>query len=307
MRLPRFLLALLVALPLPGWAGAAGDERPALDEIALMGTPPLEYRVHRHPQPRATVVFENGLGLTLDTWQAVLPALSGCCQWLVYNRAGIGRSAPPQADAAGQERSTDEDLQLLLQKLDLPPPYVLVGHSLGGQHVQRYAQRHPEQVAGLVLVDALPLGIARPYAEFPWLTRVGLWLFASAPLRREIAAIHPIGEHLLNEPGRFAGPMVRLVAQDDAPKPEGLFKDLMKGVVYAEDFGIWAMDAEAAEARMAQLYPQAELRTLRGHHRLQEQAPAQVAAAIASVIEQLPPAAAAAPAGASSGAAHEGD
>lgn len=291
MRLLRFLLTfpLLVLLLAPAGVGASDADRHPPSELVSVGAQPLEYRLHRHPTPRATLIFENGLGLTLDTWQRVLPALSDCCQWLVYNRVGIGRSEASRDDAAEPERSTPALLQGLLQSLGLPPPYVLVGHSLGGQHVQRFAQLHPDQVTGLVLVDALPLGIARPYADFPWATRLGLWLFAPAPLRREIAAIHPIGERLLSQPGRFAGPMVRLVAQDDAPKPEGLLEDLAKGVVYAEDFGIWAMDGEAAEARMAGLYPQAELRTLRGHHRLQEQAPEQVIAAIGALLDQLPP------------------
>lgn len=262
---------------------------PAARPGGAVDTPLLEHRLHRHPAPRATVVFENGLGLTLDTWQAVLPALSDCCQWLAYNRPGIGQSPPALEDGAGPERTAADDLRSLLRALDLPPPYVLVGHSLGGQYVQRYAQQYPAEVAGLVLVDALPPGLARPWAEFPWGTRLGLWLFAPAPLRKEIAAIHPTGDHLLHSPGRFAGPMVRLVALDDAPKPEGLVKDLLKGVVYAEDFGIWAMDPEAAEARMAQLYPQAEQRTLPGRHRLQEQSPDQVVAAVQAVLQRLPP------------------
>jgi pimeloyl-ACP methyl ester carboxylesterase len=254
-------------------------------DVAL---PTLEHRLHRHPAPRATVVFENGLGLTLETWEAVWPALSDCCQWLAYNRAGIGRSpvAPGRRDRL--TCTAADDLRGLLRALDLPPPYVLVGHSLGGLYVQRYAQQYPAEVAGLVLVDALPPGLARPWAEFAWATRLGLWLFAPAPLRQEIAAIHPTGDSLLHSPGRFTGPMVRLVAQDDAPRPEGLIKDLSKGVVYAEDFGLWAMDPEVAEARMDQLYPQAERRTVRGRHRLQEQAPAEVVAAILAVLPRRP-------------------
>jgi pimeloyl-ACP methyl ester carboxylesterase len=45
------------------------------------------------------------------------------------------------------------DLRLLLDRAELPPPYVLVGHSLGGLIVRIFKQQHPELVAGLVLVD----------------------------------------------------------------------------------------------------------------------------------------------------------
>lgn len=284
----RWWLLLLAGLLLPALARAADAADAELLTLAAPGAARLEYRLHRQPQARTTLIFENGLGLTLATWQRLLPALSDCCQWLIYNRVGIGRSESLSDANGSSEPAADERLQHLLQALDLPPPYVLVGHSLGGQYVQRYAQQHPEQVAGLLLVDALPLGAARPYDQIPWLTRVGLWLFTPATLRREIAAIHPMGQQLLAGPGRYAGPMLCLVAeQDGLPKPQGLVKDLLQGVVYAEDFGIWAMDPEAAEARMGALYPQAERRTLRGHHRLQEQAPEQVTAAIHDLLARV--------------------
>jgi pimeloyl-ACP methyl ester carboxylesterase len=45
------------------------------------------------------------------------------------------------------------DLRALLHNAGIPPPYVLVGNSLGGMNARLYAHRHPEEVAGLVLVD----------------------------------------------------------------------------------------------------------------------------------------------------------
>jgi pimeloyl-ACP methyl ester carboxylesterase len=47
-----------------------------------------------------------------------------------------------------------EELRDDLRALKIAPPYVLVGHSLGGTYMQLYAQRHPEEIAGLVLVDS---------------------------------------------------------------------------------------------------------------------------------------------------------
>jgi pimeloyl-ACP methyl ester carboxylesterase len=45
-------------------------------------------------------------------------------------------------------------LRLLLEQAGVPPPYVLVGHSLGGLHAELFARRHPGEVGGIVLVEA---------------------------------------------------------------------------------------------------------------------------------------------------------
>ena len=72
---------------------------------------------------------------------------------LLYDRAGTGWSEDVKLPRSIDE-ATDE-LRDLLEVLSLPGPYLLVGHSLGGAYVQRYAQRFPESVAGLLLLDPL--------------------------------------------------------------------------------------------------------------------------------------------------------
>jgi len=70
---------------------------------------------------------------------------------VLYDRAGTGWS-----DDADLPRSADEvtdELRTLLQVADVPAPYLLIGHSLGGVYVQRFAQRFPGEVAGLLLLD----------------------------------------------------------------------------------------------------------------------------------------------------------
>jgi pimeloyl-ACP methyl ester carboxylesterase len=47
-----------------------------------------------------------------------------------------------------------EDLHTLLQRAGERPPYVLVGHSLGGLFVRKYAELYPKEVAGMVLLDS---------------------------------------------------------------------------------------------------------------------------------------------------------
>ncbi|QPF72583.1 hypothetical protein G8A07_06315 [Roseateles sp. DAIF2] len=159
---------------------------------------------------------------------------------------------------------------------------------MGGQYAQLFAKLYPEQAAGLVLVDALPPGALKPRGDYPWYTRMGLYLFASGQVQRELRHAPAIGAALLSQPGVFSKPVLRLVAQADprAGKPEGLLKDLFKGVIYAEDFGVWTADPDVAERRLDQLYPQSTVQRIQTHHRVQEMAPELVLAAIRQVIER---------------------
>lgn len=263
---------------LPAHAEPPPDAAPDA-QLALVFGRQVEVSATRVPQARATVVFENGLMLPLTSWQAVRSALGDCCHTVAYNRAGVGRSAETSEPASPGQVA--QDLQRLLQDQQLPPPYIVVGHSLGGQYAQTFASLYPDQVQGLVLVDALPVGVVKRGADFPWFTRLALWLFAPDFARREIMGIHPMGEALMAGP-RFDGQrVIRLVAHSQAsPKAEGLIKDLWKGVILAEDFGVWAVDPDEAEARMDQLYPQSIVRPVQVHHRVQETAPQVVVEAI---------------------------
>jgi len=58
-------------------------------------------------------------------------------------------------------------LKALLEKLSVPGPYVLVGHSLGGLNVQVFASRYPDDVVGLILLDPPPLSfiLGEEYTE----------------------------------------------------------------------------------------------------------------------------------------------
>lgn len=249
----------------------------------------IEYAALRVAKPRATLVFENGLMLDLKTWEGVAQGLNNCCDLLFYNRPGVGRSESEQ-DQLSPERSAAR-LQQLLQQQKLAPPYVLIGHSLGGQYAQVFTKHFPQQVDALLLVDALPLGLVKPVAQFPWYTRAGLWVLAPKATRQEIVNINRMGQYLLQDPVSFSKPMIRLVTQTATPQPKsaGLVKNLWNGVIYAEDFGVWALAPEAAEQRMSTVYPQAEVRTIVANHRVQEQIPGAVVDAIVSLLRHIQP------------------
>ena len=82
---------------------------------------------------------------------------------LSYDRAGLGWSDP-----ATQPRTLAnivEELRSLLHAAGVAPPYILVGHSFGGLVVRYFAAQHPEEVAGILLVDAVPTSEWFPLTE----------------------------------------------------------------------------------------------------------------------------------------------
>ena len=99
-----------------------------------------------------TVLLESGLGGDHRTWELVQPRLAESGRVCTYDRAGIGESDPATTPRTAAD--TVEDLELLLEAADIEPPYVLVGFSIGGAIAQLYSATHPEDIAGLVLVES---------------------------------------------------------------------------------------------------------------------------------------------------------
>jgi pimeloyl-ACP methyl ester carboxylesterase len=97
-------------------------------------------------------VLDAGLsGSSLD-WDLVQPELGRTTRVCAYDRAGMGWSDPgPQPRTPSRIAG---ELHTLLINAGITGPYVLVGHSLGGKNVRLFAQQHPDEVAGMVLVDA---------------------------------------------------------------------------------------------------------------------------------------------------------
>ncbi|MGI5128725.1 alpha/beta fold hydrolase [Pseudonocardia sp. CA-107938] len=97
-----------------------------------------------------TVVFEAGAGASRSSWALVQPAVGARTRAIVYDRSGLGRSAPDPVSRTLPRMA--DDLAAVLDHAG-PGPFVLVGHSAGGPIVRAAAARRPERVAGLVLVD----------------------------------------------------------------------------------------------------------------------------------------------------------
>lgn len=103
------------------------------------------------------LVFCHGFTTTGEFWRTQLAAFSGTHRVVVINLPGHGPSASP----ANREYTIDafrDDLARVFQHLSLSKA-VLVGLSMGGTIAQRFALKHPEKLAGLVLVGATPHGL----------------------------------------------------------------------------------------------------------------------------------------------------
>jgi pimeloyl-ACP methyl ester carboxylesterase len=99
-----------------------------------------------------TVVLQPGGGDMASSLGWIAPAVAQHTRVCVYDRAGRAWSEPADNPQDGYQVATD--LHTLLQTAHVPGPYVLAGHSFGGQYVLAYAARYPEEVAGMVLIDA---------------------------------------------------------------------------------------------------------------------------------------------------------
>jgi pimeloyl-ACP methyl ester carboxylesterase len=99
-----------------------------------------------------TVVFQGGL--TTD-WVKVQNEVAQYTRACSYDPAnGLwGRSDPAPTPRTAEDIVAD--LHALLAAAKVPGPYVLAGHSNGGLFVQLYASEHPDEVVGLVLLDAV--------------------------------------------------------------------------------------------------------------------------------------------------------
>lgn len=264
--------AVLLAAVLVSAAAAA-----APTDLARVGGQAIEVRrvpADAGQPPAGTIVIENGLRADLDGWQAVIAGLAPATQqgWalLAYNRPGIGRSEATERPRDGHQ--VVADLRELLRQQGLRPPYLLVGHSLGGLYQQLFAREYPQEVAGLVLVDAVYPGVIKKPEEFPFYTRWAKGLFMGRMAARETDAIHATGEQVLALPWPARIPVERLV---NVPKSAG---------AVAVDFGV-VNDDEATIAHVRAMYPGARTTVLDADHQIQQAKPEAVVKAVLGLID----------------------
>lgn len=114
-----------------------------------------------------TVVVELGLNAgvgrsaTWFGWDKALEGIAETNKVCIYGRRGVGGSEAPDSTVTTQDQV--DDLQGLITALDVDTPLILVGHSVAGYNLRVFADEHPDEVAGLVFVDATDPGIVEHF------------------------------------------------------------------------------------------------------------------------------------------------
>ena len=258
----KYLGLGLVSLLLGGCSTVPGATTGSVNGQAV------EYVVARQGAP--VVVFENGLGATLDWWAKVWPEVVRDTSALAYNRAGYGKS-----DTTTEARDGThivQELRALLKAQGLQPPYVLVGHSLGGLYMQLYARQHPREVAALVLVDSTHpeqfKGAGNPDTWPTWL-KLTFGVLTSDTAKLELAALDATGQSVLGLPVDPAVPVWVLSA----------LKPMQVSSVLADD-------ANKKRADLARLYPGAQQVWVDSEHGIPLEKPDAVINAVRAAVSR---------------------
>jgi pimeloyl-ACP methyl ester carboxylesterase len=94
----------------------------------------VSYCLEKRERGQPVIVFESGLGTDLGNWYKLVDQLSTLAPLVTYDRPGIGKSQAN--DKLPTTTTVASHLRALLKQLGVAPPYLLVGHSLGGAYVR---------------------------------------------------------------------------------------------------------------------------------------------------------------------------
>jgi pimeloyl-ACP methyl ester carboxylesterase len=228
----------------------------------------LEYVLLKNDSD-STIIFENGMGITYEYWYKIIQNIDKESSIFIYNRPGYGKSK--YVNTARDSKNIVEELREHLYALGLKPPYVLVGHSMGGLYMQYFARKYPNEVKGLILVDSthpLQLKGNGSYENWPLWYRSFFNFFASDMVKSELNYMLLSGEEVLNLPVPNI-PIIILNAKQDNSY---FYKEL-------------AEDANAKRKDLMRLYPKAKYEIIDSGHMIPVEKPEAVINSIKSIIE----------------------
>ena len=113
-----------------------------------------KFRIKEYGVGDVTVIFENGMSDSLEAWGSIPDTVATFAHVFLYDRADIGKS-----DSSRLKRTIPNmvtELKSILKHENINPPFILVGHSLGGYITRYFSSQFPDDVKGLLLLDPTP-------------------------------------------------------------------------------------------------------------------------------------------------------
>lgn len=145
----------------PVLIATAGD---AAGQARCDGVGPIRIYACVYAGEGPTLVLAAGAGQDSRTWAPLVAPLNARSRVVTFDRPGLGQS--PNVEGARTPTAIARELREVLSHLGVSGPLLLVGHSMGGVHVLRYADLYPEDVAGVVLLDTPPPGFEEERLAF---------------------------------------------------------------------------------------------------------------------------------------------
>lgn len=114
------------------------------------------YQLHIHStgeqSDKPTLVIEGGAGLSSGFYHWLSEGCKDSMRVVRYDRAGLGYS--DVSDTPRDPETIAQELHTLLEYSGEAPPYILAAHSLGGSYIRVFAELYPDEVSGMILIDA---------------------------------------------------------------------------------------------------------------------------------------------------------
>jgi len=120
-------------------------------ELIDMGDFSLHINIIGEQNSKPTLIIESGAGAPSEYYHWLGEGLKDSMQVVRYDRAGIGYS--DISETPRDPETIARELQTLLDKADVSPPYIMAGHSYGGHYIRVFTELYPEDVVGLVFLD----------------------------------------------------------------------------------------------------------------------------------------------------------
>lgn len=212
------VLVVLAALLLSGCASMPNSTVDKIDHRMV------EFAMVKHDT--IPVIFEHGLAGRMENWKEVVPEISKDATTFVYNRPGYGKSDPVSTTRDGSH--IVDELRATLRSKGLNPPYILVGHSLGGLYMQHFARQYPDEVGALILVDSTHPrqfeGEGALEKQALWVRGL-LWMLVTGSAKQELEMLPQTGQQVLALPAPANKPVFILSASKPLKEKSPLADD----------------------------------------------------------------------------------